>query len=43
LSPGQRKLKSNDIVKDIAKQWNLMDPEAKAVVTDPLLEGLRAS
>lgn len=43
LEPGQPKLKSNDIVKDAAQRWNVMSPEAKAAIADPLLEGLVAS
>ena len=40
MSPGEPKLKSNDIVKDIANQWKMMSPKAKVTVTDPLLEKL---
>ena len=40
LPQGQRKLKSNNIAKEVAHQWNMMDPEAKVAVTDPLLEEL---
>jgi hypothetical protein len=40
LPPGHPKLKSNDIVKDVAKQWNTMSPEAKVAATDSSLEEL---
>ena len=43
MPPGQPKLKSNDVVKDVARQWRTMDPEAKVTVTDPLLEELKSS
>ena len=43
MSPGQPKLRSNNIVKDVAKEWNAMDPETKMVVTDPLLGELVSS
>ena len=40
MPPGQPKLKSNDVVKDIAERWRTMGPEVKAAVTDPLMEEL---
>jgi hypothetical protein len=43
LPPGQPKFKSDDIAKDVAEQWNVMDPEMKAAVTNPFLEELVAS
>ena len=43
LPAGQPKLKSNDIVGEVAKTWNMMDSETKVIVTDPLMEGLVAS
>jgi hypothetical protein len=42
LAPGQPKLKSNNIVKDVARQWNLMDHKAKVEATDLSLEELKA-
>lgn len=41
LPPGQQKLKSDDIVKEVASQWRELDDEAKVAVTDPLMEELR--
>lgn len=43
MPSGQPKLKANEVVKDIAKQWNTMGPEAKAAVTDNLLKELVSS
>ena len=40
LPPRQHKLKSNDIVKEAASQWCELDDEAKAAVTDPVMEEL---
>ena len=40
LSPGQPKLKSNNIAGEATQEWNVMDAEKKAEVTNPLIEEL---
>ena len=43
LSAGQPKLKSNDVVGEVAKKWNVMDIKTKVAITDPLIDELVAS
>lgn len=40
LPAGQPKLRSNEVVGEISREWNMLDLEAKVVVTNPLLEEL---
>lgn len=40
LPPGQPKLKSNDIAKEVAQRWNRMDSDTREAITDPLLDEL---
>lgn len=43
LEPGQRKLTSSVVAKEISLAWNAMDDETKVRLTDPLMEELAAS
>lgn len=40
LGPGQPKIKSNDIAREVAQEWNTMDVETKAELTNSLMEEL---
>ena len=40
--PAGQQLKANDVVREAAKKWKTMDPEMKAIITDPLIEELVA-
>ena len=40
--PAGQQLKANDVVREAAKKWKTMDPEMKAIITDPLIKELVA-
>ena len=40
LSPGQPRLRSNNVAGEAAREWNAMDAEKKAEITNPLIEEL---
>lgn len=40
LPTGQPKLKSNNIIREVSKEWKMMDLEMKVIITDPLMEEL---
>ena len=40
--PAGQQLKANNVVREATKKWKTMDPEMKAIITDPLIEELVA-